>query len=168
MVKITTSLPHPQNIPINLQTLMIWNYLHSPLSILSSSWLFEPKNSISSSLSHYPSWKPEILRLTLHIEVFLVRIVQTIGRYCDLYLSFPLPQRVFFTRHIQSTVANVPGSLNSCSTLPHPVNQTPKHRLPRAPQGIPPSPISMEVDTPSATQQSTLAGQQRLWGSQES
>jgi len=42
--------------------------------------------------------------------VFLVRIVQTIGRYCDLYLSFPLPQRVSFTHRIQSTVANVPGS----------------------------------------------------------
>lgn len=49
-------------------------------------------------------------RLILHIKVFLFRIAQTIGRYCDLYLSFPLPQGVSFTRRIQSTVGVVPGS----------------------------------------------------------
>ncbi|KAE9366040.1 alpha/beta-hydrolase [Stipitochalara longipes BDJ] len=51
-------------------------------------------------------------RLSLHIKAFLFRIAQTIGRYCDLYLSFPLPQRVSFTRRIQSTVGNVPGAFN--------------------------------------------------------
>jgi len=51
-------------------------------------------------------------RLNLYIQAFLFRIAQTIGRYCDLYLSFPLPQRVSFTRRIQSTVGKVPGSFN--------------------------------------------------------
>lgn len=51
-------------------------------------------------------------RLSLYIKVYLFRVAQTIGRYCDLYLSFPLPQRVSFTRRIQSTVGNVPGSFN--------------------------------------------------------
>jgi ergosteryl-3beta-O-L-aspartate hydrolase len=51
-------------------------------------------------------------RLSLYIKAFLFRIAQTIGRYCDLYLSIPLPQRVSFTHRIPSTVANVPGSFN--------------------------------------------------------
>ncbi|PMD34759.1 alpha/beta-hydrolase [Hyaloscypha variabilis F] len=51
-------------------------------------------------------------RVSLHIKAFLFRIAQTIGRYCDLYLSLPLPQSVSFTRRIQATVGNVPGSFN--------------------------------------------------------
>ena len=51
-------------------------------------------------------------RLPLHAKAFLFRIAQTLGRYCDLYLSFPLPQGISFTRRIHSTVGNVPGSFN--------------------------------------------------------
>jgi acetyl esterase/lipase len=51
-------------------------------------------------------------RLSLYIKVYLFRIAQTIGRYCDLYLSFPLPQRVSFTHRIRSTVGKVPGSFD--------------------------------------------------------
>jgi putative ergosteryl-3beta-O-L-aspartate hydrolase len=51
-------------------------------------------------------------RLPLYIKAFLFRIAQTIGRYCDLYLSTPLPQRVSFTRRIPSIVGNIPGTFN--------------------------------------------------------
>ena len=51
-------------------------------------------------------------RLSLHIKAILFRIAQTIGRYCDLYLSYPRPQRAAFTRRIPSTVGKVPGSFN--------------------------------------------------------
>jgi acetyl esterase/lipase len=54
----------------------------------------------------------EMLRLTLHIKAFLFRLAQTIGRYCDLYLSLLLPQRVSFTRRTPSTVGDIPGSSN--------------------------------------------------------
>jgi len=69
-------------------------------------------------------------RLTLHIKVLLFRLVQTIGRYCDLYLSFPLPQRVSFTRRIQSTVGNVPGSFKLLFYVPPSYKQNPKSSSP--------------------------------------
>lgn len=49
-------------------------------------------------------------RVSLYIKTFLFRIAQTIGRYCELYLSTPFPQRPSFTRRIHSTVGAVPGS----------------------------------------------------------
>ena len=50
-------------------------------------------------------------RLTLLIKAVLFRGLQTLGRWCDLYLSPPLPQRVSFKRVIPSTVSAVPGSI---------------------------------------------------------
>jgi putative ergosteryl-3beta-O-L-aspartate hydrolase len=70
-------------------------------------------------------------RFSLHIKAFLFRIAQTIGRYCDLYLSFPLPQGPSFTRRIQSTVGNVPGSFNllfyTSSSYPQTKSSTEKY-----------------------------------------
>jgi acetyl esterase/lipase len=51
-------------------------------------------------------------RFILQVKAFLLRIAQTIGRHCDLYLSYPLPQPVAFTRTIPSSVGVVPGSFD--------------------------------------------------------
>ncbi|PVH80233.1 alpha/beta-hydrolase [Cadophora sp. DSE1049] len=48
-------------------------------------------------------------RISLYIKASIIRFFQTIGRYCDLYLSTPYPQRPSFSRTIPSTVGSVPG-----------------------------------------------------------
>ncbi|KAH7346716.1 Alpha/Beta hydrolase protein [Rhexocercosporidium sp. MPI-PUGE-AT-0058] len=47
--------------------------------------------------------------ISLYIKASIIRFFQTIGRYCDLYLSKPYPQRPAFSRSIPSTVGSVPG-----------------------------------------------------------
>jgi acetyl esterase/lipase len=49
-------------------------------------------------------------RASLYLKAWVFRFFQTIGRYCDLYLSTPLPLRPTFTITIPSTVGSVPGS----------------------------------------------------------
>lgn len=49
-------------------------------------------------------------RLALYIKTYIFRVFQTIGRYCDLYLSPPSPQPPSFTLRIPSTIGSVPGS----------------------------------------------------------
>jgi acetyl esterase/lipase len=48
-------------------------------------------------------------RISLHIKAVLFRFFQTIGRYCDIYLSTPLPQTPSFKRRILANVSNKPG-----------------------------------------------------------
>lgn len=48
-------------------------------------------------------------RISLYIKASIIRFFQTIGRYCDLYLSTPYPQRPSFSRTIASTVGSAPG-----------------------------------------------------------
>ncbi|KAL2069799.1 hypothetical protein VTL71DRAFT_14478 [Oculimacula yallundae] len=48
-------------------------------------------------------------RISLYIRAYIIRFFQTIGRYCDLYLSKPYPQRPAFSRTISSTIGSVPG-----------------------------------------------------------
>ncbi|KUJ15282.1 alpha/beta-hydrolase [Mollisia scopiformis] len=45
----------------------------------------------------------------LYLRTYILRFLQTLGRYCDLYLSTPLPQAPTFTRKIKSTVGSCPG-----------------------------------------------------------
>lgn len=51
-------------------------------------------------------------RAPLYLKTWIFRFFQTIGRYCDLYLSLPLPLRPRFTLHIPSPVSSVPGSFD--------------------------------------------------------
>ncbi|KAE8441403.1 hypothetical protein EG329_004992 [Mollisiaceae sp. DMI_Dod_QoI] len=46
---------------------------------------------------------------SLYIRTYILRFLQTLGRYCDLYLSTPLPRGPAFTRRIKSTVGDSPG-----------------------------------------------------------
>ncbi|CZT04264.1 related to lipase [Rhynchosporium graminicola] len=48
-------------------------------------------------------------RISLYITAAIIRFFQNLGRYCDLYLSKPYPQRPAFSRTISSTVGSVPG-----------------------------------------------------------
>lgn len=66
----------------------------------------------SDAALHLPREEPKMSRFSLYVKVYLLRLAQTIGRYCDLYLSVPLPRPVSFTRRIESTVGKVPGSFN--------------------------------------------------------
>lgn len=48
-------------------------------------------------------------RISLYLKASIVRCLQTLGRYLDLYASTPLPQRPLFSREVRSTVGSVPG-----------------------------------------------------------
>jgi acetyl esterase/lipase len=50
-------------------------------------------------------------RVELYIKTYIFRLLQTIGRYSDLYLSPPLPKSPSFSLTIPSTVGRVPGSI---------------------------------------------------------
>ena len=65
----------------------------------------DPTESISS-----PSPK-QMSRLELHIKTLIFRFFQTIGRWCDHYLSPPLPSSPSFKIKIPSTVGSVPGKI---------------------------------------------------------
>lgn len=51
--------------------------------------------------------------LSLHIRVRVLRFLQTLGRWCDLCLSPPLPLQPNYTRRIPATVGKTPGSFNT-------------------------------------------------------
>jgi putative ergosteryl-3beta-O-L-aspartate hydrolase len=76
-------------------------------------------------------------RLSLYTKVYLFRIAQTLGRYCDLYLSFPLPQRPSFSHRIRSTVGNVPGSFNLLFYTPPSYKENPPKSSPLLPKRYP-------------------------------
>ncbi|KAF8864015.1 alpha/beta-hydrolase [Acephala macrosclerotiorum] len=46
---------------------------------------------------------------SLYVRAYILRFLQTLGRYCDLYLSTPLPRGPAFTRRIKSTVGERKG-----------------------------------------------------------
>jgi hypothetical protein len=47
----------------------------------------------------------------LYFRTYILRFLQTLGRYCDHYLSTPLPQQPTFARKIKSTVGDYPGEI---------------------------------------------------------
>ncbi|CZR58160.1 uncharacterized protein PAC_08051 [Phialocephala subalpina] len=46
---------------------------------------------------------------SLYVRAYILRFLQTLGRYCDLYLSTPIPKGPAFTRRIKSTVGEKKG-----------------------------------------------------------
>lgn len=48
-------------------------------------------------------------RLNLLVKAVIFRFLAAIGRYCDHYLSFPLPPQPSFARRINSTIGSCPG-----------------------------------------------------------
>jgi acetyl esterase/lipase len=51
-------------------------------------------------------------RRNLRLKASIFRVLQALGRYCDLYLSYPLPQWPSFIRKVPATVGDVPGSFD--------------------------------------------------------
>lgn len=66
---------------------------------------------ISTAISNNDTPLPPMSRRELYIKALIMRFFQTIGRWCDLYLSPPLPPSPSFTIKIPSTISPTSGKI---------------------------------------------------------
>lgn len=69
------------------------------------------------------SSQPPMSRLELQLKALFIRFFQTIGRWCDHYLSPPYPPSPSFTINISSTVGSVPGKIPLLFYTPKPYSR---------------------------------------------